>query len=94
MSDVEVDAEAFASVGRPQRAKLWQYRERLISDLFLGERIKRALIPKRFRDLPDLFRLELPEGWRALYTVASRPGGARVVRIDNHTRSDRLFGYG
>ena len=96
-AEVEVDAEAFAAAGTDQKRKLRQYRPQLLADPFLGNRIQRELVPQRFRDLPNLFRIELPEGWRALYTVATRPGGARVVRIvwiGNHTRYDRLFGYG
>ena len=79
-----------------QRKKLREYADRLRREPFLGERIRRHLVPKRFRSLPNLFRLELPQGWRALYAVASHPTeGAqiRVVWIGDHTRYERLSGY-
>ncbi len=62
-----------------------------------ASRIPRERVPKRFRSLPNLFRLELPEGWRALYTVASSPMAGtqvRIVWVCDHKRYDRLFGYG
>lgn len=53
-------------------------------------------MPKPLRGLPNLFQLELPGVWRALYTVASGPMAGtqiRIVWIGYHTRYDRLFGY-
>ena len=86
-----VDEDQFRLAGEAQRKKLREYAKRLRIEPFLGDRISR-----RFQDLPNLFRLELPQGWRALYTVASRPGFGsqiRVVWIGDHTRYNRLFGY-
>ncbi|HEV8359350.1 MAG TPA: hypothetical protein VGR28_02735 [Candidatus Thermoplasmatota archaeon] len=43
-----------------------------------------------------MFRLELPEGWRALSTIATNPargGVVRIVWIEDHGSYDRLFGY-
>jgi len=93
---VYVDEDQFRLAGEAQRKKLREYAKRLRLGKFLGDRISRRLIPRRFQDLPNLFRLELPQGWRALYTVASRPGFGsqiRVVWIGDHTRYNRLFGY-
>lgn len=95
-ADVVVDEEMFRAAGSRQRKKLREYGNRLRKEPFLGDRIQRALFPKRFRDLPNLFRLELPDGGRALYTVASRPGSGsqvRVVWIGDHTVYERLFGH-
>ncbi len=53
-------------------------------------------MPREFKGLPNLFRLELPDGWRALYTVASSPSEGTQVRIlwiGSHSRFDRLLGY-
>jgi hypothetical protein len=69
---------------------------RLKSEPFLGDRIPRRLMPREFKGLPNLFRLELPDGWRALYTVASSPSEGTQVRIlwiGSHSRFDRLLGY-
>lgn len=72
-------------------------RPRLEADPFAaGERIQRSHVPRRFANAPNLFRLALPDGWRALYVVHSRPREAarvEVVFIGNHKRYDRLFGY-
>jgi len=94
--DIVVDEEEFHNAGEPQRRRLRELAKRLRGEPFLGDRIPRRLVPKRMRNLPNLFRLELPGGWRALYTVASRPATGvqvRVVWIGSHDLYDRLFGY-
>lgn len=68
----------------------------LLADPFSGDRIRRELWPKRFRHLPNLFRFELPEAHRGVYSVLTHPGRGREIRIvwlGNHKRYDRLFGY-
>jgi len=94
--DVLVDEEEFRGAGMAQRKKLREYARRLSHEPFLGDRIQRHTVPSRFLSLPSLFRLELPGGWRALYTVASRPtegSQVRIVWIGDHKRYERLFGY-
>jgi len=84
------------AAGDPQKKKLRELARRLRREPFLGERIHRDRTPRRYRDLPNLFRLELPEGWRALYTVASRPplgSQVRIVWIGDPRRYERLLGY-
>lgn len=91
-----MDEDEFRAAGEKQRNKLRELAARLRREPFLGDRIRRTQIPRRFRSLPNLFRLELPEGWRALYTVASRPplgSQLRIVWIGDHKRYERLFGY-
>jgi hypothetical protein len=95
--EVVVDEREFRAAGEAQRRKLREFAARLRQRPFLGDRIPRRLVPRHFRDLPNLFRLELPGGWRALYTVATAPLAGtqvRVVWIGDHTRYDRLFGHG
>ena len=95
--EVEVDEQDFENAGESQQRKLRNLAQRLREDPLLGERIRHKQIPKKFRNLPNPFRLELPGGWRALYTVMSsqaREIRVRVVWIGDHTRYDRLFGYG
>lgn len=94
--EVLVDEEEYRGAGKPQRKKLRHHAARLRHEPFMGDRIQRQLIPRRFRNLPNLFRLELPEGWRALYTVASHPVHGtqiRIVWIGDHRRHEKLFGY-
>jgi len=92
-----VDEDEFRTAGGKQRKKLRELAPRLRREPFLGDRIRRSLIPRPFRNLPNLFRLELPDGWRALYTVASRPplgSQLRILWIGDHKRYERLFDYG
>ena len=91
-----MDEDEFRAAGERPRKKLRELATRLRREPFLGDRIRRSLIPRPFRDLPNLFRLEAPDGWRVLYTVASRaPLGSqlRIVWIGDHKRYERLFGY-
>lgn len=94
--EVEVNSRDFDAAGAAQQRKLRAYAARLRVEGYLGERIPRTRFPPRFRGLENLFRLELPDGWRALYTVVSRRDQTRIVRIlwiGDHQRYDRLFGY-
>ncbi len=62
----------------------------------LGDAIQRDRWPKRFKGWQNLYRLELPGGFRALYTVQFVQGEGHVARIDwigDHKEYDRLFGY-
>ncbi len=95
--EVLVDEEQFKAAGERQRRKLRGLSRRLQQEPFMGDRIRRALVPSRFKDLPNLLRLELPDGWRALYTVASNPTKGtqiRIIWVGDRTVYDRLFGYG
>lgn len=94
--EVVVDEREFRAARPGQQRKLREHARRLREEPFLGDRIPRKRMPKPFRGLPNLFRLELPGGWRALYTVASRPTVGtqiRIVWIGDHRRYDRLPGY-
>ena len=93
---VSVDKREFRSAGFEQRRRLRAYAQRLAEEPFLGERIPRGRVPRALRDLPNLYRLELPGGWRALYAVVTHPTEGREVKIvwiGDHARYDRLFGY-
>lgn len=71
-------------------------RESLEADTTLGDPIERSKWPKQFRERPNLNRLELPNGFRALYTVLFIQGEGHIVRIDwigDHKEYDKLFGY-
>ncbi len=82
-----------------QERKLLWWKERLEKDVTAGDQVPKSHIPealKRKYGIDNLWRLELPEGWRALYTIASRPSEGTtviVLRILSHAEYDRLFGY-
>ena len=88
-----------ALLSKVQGKKLLWWRDRLAGDATVGDPIRKSLIPAALRrkyKVNNLWRLELPDGWRALYTIASRPAGQpeiMVLRILSHKDYDRLFGY-
>jgi hypothetical protein len=95
--DVAVDAEEWEATPPLQREAIQRHAGRLkVEPTKVGDRIQGERIPKRFRHYGNLYRLPLPEGWRALYTIRVRkdvPPGVRVVFIGDHKRYDRLLGY-
>jgi len=95
--DLAVDADEWAAAPALQREAIKRVAGRLRSDpTAVGERIQSERTPKRFRHYRNLYRLALPDGWRALYTLRVRkdvPPGVRIVFIGDHKRYDRLFGY-
>lgn len=81
-----------------QRKLLW-WRNRLAVDPTAGDNIRKNLIPrdlKRLFGIENLWRAEVPGGWRLRYTIVAkvdvRPE-VRILRILNHKEYDRLFGY-
>jgi mRNA-degrading endonuclease RelE of RelBE toxin-antitoxin system len=86
-------------LSKEQEKKLLWWRDRLAHDVTVGDPIRKSLIPtvlKRNYEIDNLWRLELPGGWRALYTIASRLAGkpeVSILRILPHKDYDRLFGY-
>jgi hypothetical protein len=94
--DVVVDDREFRRAPPPQRKKLRDLGRRLREEPFVGDRIRRELVPAPFRHLPNLYRLELPDGWRALYAVTTNEvtgDAVRIVWIGDHKRYERLFGF-
>lgn len=95
--DLAVDDVEWATTPALQREAIKRHAARLKSEpARVGERIQRDRVPKRFQAYANLYRLALPEGWRALYTIRVRkdvPPGVRIVFIGDHKRYDRLFGY-
>lgn len=87
------------SLSKEQEKKLLWWRDRLARDVTVGDPIRKSLIPtalKKKYEINNLWRLELPGGWRALYTIASRPAGKPevfILRILSHKEYNRLFGY-
>lgn len=88
-----LDASAFDRLHKHLR----RLAARLENDPTAGDHIAGTRIPPRFARVRNLWRVELPGAWRALYTIASYPGRDMevvIVWIGDHTEYDRLFGYG
>lgn len=76
---------AFVKLGRPLR-----------NDPFLGTQIPKNRFPRAFRNYPNLWKLDLPHAFRAVYTVIGRPGRAVRVAVEwagDHREYEKLFGY-
>ena len=85
---------------RPRAATAWlalvAKGQALAANAQLGDPIQRDRWPKRFKGWQNLYRLELPGGFRALYTVQFVQGIGHLARIDwvgDHKEYDRMFGY-
>ncbi len=84
---------------KEQEGKLLWWRDKLSQDPTAGDHVRRSLIPKKLQKkygIENLWRLELPGAWRAIYTVASTPGicpEVHIIRILSHKEYERLFGY-
>lgn len=71
--------------------------ELLKTNPFIGEKIRKGLIPKEYRRLgiSSLYRLELPQFWRMLYTVRGNSIEIIAVIIDivDHKKYNKKFKY-
>lgn len=92
-------AEDRERLDETQDDKLLWHADKLKTDVTHGDQIPSDRIPKRLTrtyDASNLWRLELPGGWRALYTIMTRPEEpttVSILRIIDHGEYDRLFGY-
>lgn len=86
-----------------QHRKLEWWIERLRSDGFAGDQIAKRRIPQPLAarhglppPLDNLWRFELPLGFRGLYTIqqtATEGSVAFILEILDHKEYDKLFGY-
>lgn len=95
--DLAVDEAEWARAPSLQQEAIRRHAARLKSEpTRVGERIQAERIPRKYRDYSNLYRLALPDGWRALFTIRVRKDaapGVRILFIGDHKRYDRLFGY-
>ena len=106
-TDVVLEGTAqkqFAKAPRAVRDKLRTLAQALAKDPQLGEYVPPADVRRRTTlrkwearvgAVRNLYKLELPAGWRALSTVGSR-GAERVVmvlEVVDHEQYERLMGY-
>lgn len=70
--------------------------EKLKYDPFRGESIKKNMIPPQYRHFHNLFKMNINQYWRLLYTIKSMgESNTLVIVLDflPHNEYDRLFGY-
>ena len=61
---------------------------------FYGDNIRKGLIPKKYK-VPNLWRIELTNFWRMLYTVRGDEVEVIcfVLEIVDHKKYDKIMGY-
>ena len=92
---VTVDEDVWAALRPERRAELKKLKAALAKDPFaFGDKVRRELIPKGV-DVPNLYRAELRDGSRMVYTVRTRdvPPTVRILLGGSHKAYDRFFGY-
>lgn len=65
---------------------------------FAGIQIKKRLIPKKYLDdfkIHNLWKYNLPDGWRLLYAIENQGNGVFVIIIEwlSHKDYEKRFGY-
>ena len=70
------------------------------TNLHYGDPIAKKLIPKEYiqkYNIKNLFRVELPDYWRMLYTLREEEGEIEIIAfvldIIRHKDYDKKFGY-
>ncbi len=86
-----------------QEKQLKEWLERAFEDIeknaFCGIQIPKKLIPKeyhsRFGRLENLWKYNLPDAWRLIYTVKKDKVVVLSIILEwmNHTKYDRVFQY-
>jgi len=70
-------------------------KERLKINPQFGDSIKKDLIPKEYKEYGNLYRVELSNFWRLLYTIKGNEVEiiAFVLAIIDHEEYNKKFGY-
>ena len=70
-------------------------KERLKINPQFGDTIRKDLIPKEYKKFGNLYRVELSNFWRLLYTIKGNEVEiiAFVLAIIDHKEYDKKFGY-
>jgi hypothetical protein len=92
---VTVDEDVWEKLPPVRRTELRKLKPALAEDPFrFGDKVRRELIPKGL-GVPNLYRAELRDGWRMVYTVRTRdvPPTVRILLVGTHKTYDRFFGY-
>ena len=74
--------------------------ELLKENIHYGQPIAKKLIPAEYKTkygITNLFRVELPNFWRMLYTLTAGSSGIEIIvlvlDIIDHKKYDKKFGY-
>jgi len=74
--------------------------ELIKENVHYGQPIAKKLIPVEYKikyGITNLFRVELPNFWRMLYTLTAGSSGIEIIvlvlDIINHKKYDKKFGY-
>ncbi len=74
--------------------------ELIKANVHYGDPISKGKIPKEYRQkygVNNLFRVELPQFWRLLYTLTNGESEVEIIafvlEISGHGQYDKLFGY-
>ena len=74
--------------------------ELLKENVHYGQPIAKKLIPAEYKTkygITNLFRVELPNFWRMLYTLTAGSSGIEIIvlvlDITDHKKYDKKFGY-
>ena len=74
--------------------------ELIKENVHYGQPIAKKLIPVEYKTkygITNLFRVELPNFWRMLYTLTAGSSGIEIIvlvlDIINHKKYDKKFGY-
>lgn len=85
--------------GRYEDKKLYDFIDRAKKDLkanpFCGTNIPRKIWPKQHKDLPNLWKYDLPNAWRLLYSITSNEVEIINVILEwgSHKEYEWLFNY-
>ena len=89
--------------GRSEERQLLKYIERAVDDLksdpYCGTLIPQNLIPryymKRFGGPENLWKYDLPNGWRLIYMIAANEVKILAVLLEwmDHKNYEKRFGY-
>jgi len=93
------EAFSFLRTGDNSQRELYKFIEQAFTNIeenfFCGTQIPKRLIPKEYKQYPNLWKYDLPRAWRLIYTV--RGNDIEVVSLVlewmDHTNYERRFNY-
>jgi Txe/YoeB family toxin of Txe-Axe toxin-antitoxin module len=74
---------------------LLKAKEDLQKNAYAGQQIKKDLIPKKYKHYSNLWRYELVDAWRLIYSIGRDQVQVLSIVLEwgSHKEYDRLFGY-
>lgn len=91
---------SYSKISKTILASILNKVELLKQNRVYGNPINKKLIPKEYKEkygLTNLFRVELPNYWRMLYTLKTEENKLEIIAfvldIINHKKYNKKFGY-